>query len=75
MTGITDKDMIRKPDTGYSPPRVMRMGDLQEGIGSCAPGSSDNRCENGAIAGGWCTDGSVANVFPGYCTIGTTGGI
>jgi len=51
----------------YSPPRVVRLGDLNEGVGACATGSGVvapvvTPCTgNGANANGACnTDGSIA---------------
>lgn len=53
----------------YAPPRVMRIGHTQQGVGgNCSPGSGDTAlCSNGNGAGGACTSGNN----PAYnCAIG-----
>ena len=57
----------------YSPPRVVRMGDLNEGKGVCSGGSGNPDApgctSNGTNASfGYCRQGNTAS--PGDCTAG-----
>jgi hypothetical protein len=50
----------------YSPPRVIRMADLIDGIGYCTAGVS--------ASGDYCSAGTVASGAASYCTNGTAAG-
>jgi len=73
MADPVDKKTIGKPGKEYSPPCVMRMGDLRDGIGAdCVPGSSANpgncttsglsaslNCDNVGSPAGECVSASL----------------
>lgn len=77
--GFSDKNATESgQQRSYSPPRVVRIGDVNDGIGSgCqAYGSGDAQCETGQTAGIRCDyNGNTAGnacfggqgATPGYC--------
>ena len=68
MSDLKDESIKSGSQSLYSPPRVVRMGDLTDGKGNCSAGSSTaDYCAAGTSAtAGYCTAGTTAS--PGACT-------
>jgi hypothetical protein len=65
MADLKDTTAKSGPQSVYSPPRVIRLSDVNDGIGYCSDGSS--------TIGGYCSIGTSAT-GAGYCTAGNTAG-
>lgn len=78
MSDLKDKSMKSGSQPLYSPPRVVRIGDLIEGKGAaCTAGSGANSAPGctdtgNSASGGYCRAGNSAT--PGDCTAGTNPG-